>query len=109
MAGIPSVKEILEKDLFELLGIEKASDEQKQALLISMINTVDARVANRVASFLSDDDAERFQQLANDGDSDGLVDFLVKKGIDLPQIVSEEVTRYRVEVAQLLSLVEKED
>lgn len=109
MAGIPSVKDILDKDLFELLGIENASDEQKQALLITMINTVDARVANRVASLLSDDDAEKFKQLADAGDSDALVDFLVKKEIDLPQIVSEEATRYRVEVAQLLSLAEKED
>ncbi|MEX0805448.1 MAG: DUF5663 domain-containing protein [Candidatus Binatia bacterium] len=108
MTIIPTVDDILKKDLFELLGVEKASDEEKEALVATMTKTVDARVALRVASMLSEEDTNAFQQLADSGDAQKIVDFLVEKGVDLPQIVSEEATRYRIEVAQLLNLAEKQ-
>lgn len=108
MTAILTVDDILEKDLFELLGVAGASDKEKEALLATMTETVDARVVLRVASMLSDEDAKIFQSLANSGEAQRIVDFLVEKGIDLPQIVSEEATRYRVEVAQLLNLAEQQ-
>lgn len=102
-----SVEEILEKDIFELLGIENASDEKKQALLQTMTTTVEARVVNRVAAMLDGNAAEKFQELAEAGDAQKLVDFLVDQKIDLPQIVSEEATRHRVEVVELLALAKQ--
>ena len=105
--ALPSVKELLEEDLFKLLDIDKASDEQKQAIVQALINTVDARVINRVASLLSEDDAKEFEKTAEEGDSQGLVDFLVKKEIDLSQIVSEEATRARVEIVELSRLAKE--
>lgn len=107
MALIPSVEEILEKDIFELLGIENASDEQKQELLQTMTTTIEARVVNRVAEMLDDTAAKNFQEIAEAGDADKLVNFLVEQKIDLPQIVSEEATRHRVEVVQLIKLAEQ--
>lgn len=106
MAIIPTVEDILEKDLFELLRIPNASDEEKQRIIQSMVTTVDARVVGRVVELLSDEEADQFKTIAEAGDPQKLVDFLVEKEIDLPQVVSEEVTRHRIEVVQLLSLAE---
>lgn len=107
--ALPSVEEILEKDIFELLGVEAADDAKKQALIETMTRTVEARVVTRVADVLSEDEAEKFKELAEAGNADKLVDFLVKKEIDLPQIISEEATRHRVEVVELVKLAEETD
>ncbi|HSX41843.1 MAG TPA: DUF5663 domain-containing protein [Candidatus Saccharimonadales bacterium] len=107
--ALPSLEEILEKDIFELLGVEGASDDRKKALLDQMTQTVELRVVNRVATMLSENDAEKFQDIAETGDSQKLVDFLVDKEIDLPQIVSEEATKHRVEVVELVKLAEEKD
>lgn len=104
--ALPTVEEILEKDIFELLGVANTSAEEKQALLAKLTSVVDARVINRVAELLSEKEAEEFATLAEAGDGQKLADFLVDKEIDLAQIVSEEATKYRVEFVQLVKLAE---
>ena len=104
--ALPSVQEILEKDIFELLGVSKVNDDKKDALIAQMTNIVDARVINRVAELLDEKEADQFQKIAESGDAQKLVDFLVEQEIDLPQIVSEEATKFRVEFVQLIKLAE---
>ncbi|MEK7202060.1 MAG: DUF5663 domain-containing protein [Patescibacteria group bacterium] len=106
--ALPSLQEILEKDIFELLEIEGATPEKKQALLETMTTTIEARVVNRVAEMLDDKSAEVFKEISEAGDSQKLVDFFVDHQIDLPQIVSEEATKHRVEVVQLIKLAESQ-
>ncbi len=108
MSLIPSVEEILEKDIFELLDIDGASDERKQQLIQTMVTTVEARVVNRVAELLSDTEADEFKRVAEAGDPQKLADFLVETEIDLPRIVSEEATKHRIEVVQLIKLAENQ-
>lgn len=106
--ALPSLEEILERDIFELLDIEGATPEKKQVLLETMTVTVEARVVNRVAEMLDDKASEKFKEISEAGDSQKLVDFLVDHQIDLPQIVSEEATKHRVEVVQLIKLAESQ-
>lgn len=102
--ALPTVEELLSKDIFELLNIEEASEERKAAVLKAIADLVDTRVVNRLANMMSDDDAKEFGRLAESGEKEKLIDFLVKKEIDLPVIVSEEATRARVEIAELVRL-----
>lgn len=104
---LPTIEELVNKDLFELLGIEKASDEIKQKILEKMMTTVDARVVNRVAELLSEEDAKHFHQLSEQNDPQRIIDFLVSKEIDLPQIVTQEATRHRTEIVQMMGLVQE--
>ena len=99
-----SNEDLLEKDIFELLGIPNAPEDQKNEILTTMIQTVNLRVAQRIADELTDEDAEQFKQLCESGDSDNVAAFLTEKNIDLPNIVAEEATRYRVEMASLIRL-----
>ena len=102
--ALPTFEELLGEDIFTLLGIPDAPDEKKAEILETMTTTLDARVVNRVASALSEEDAKRFNDLAEHGDKQVLVDFLVDQNIDLPLIVSEEATRLRVEIVELSQL-----
>jgi len=104
--AVPTVGEIIAKDIFELLKIEKISDEQKQQLFQTMINTVQARVAARIAALLNEAEAKKFKDLAEAGKTDELKDFLEKQNLDLQKIVGEEAIRYKVEISQLIGLAE---
>lgn len=105
--ALPSVKDLLEEDIFKLLGVEDASEDKKTKLLASMIKTVDARIINRVSDSMEEKEAKKFGEIAETGDSKKLVDFLVKQDIDLPKIISEEVIRYRVEIAGVMALTKE--
>lgn len=105
--ALPSVQELLEQDLFTLLGIEGADEAKKAEVLASMTKLVESRIISRLATQLNEADAAEFNRLAEAGDSDALVAFLVKKEIDLPLVVSEETTRVRVEFAELMQLAQE--
>lgn len=105
--ALPTVNELLEGDLFELLGLSNIEDDKKAALIKNMTSTVDTRVVNRVTTLMSEDDAQQFGQLAEAGDQEKLVKFLVDRNIDLPKIVSEEAARLRVELIELTRLAQE--
>src|SRR5579871_3060777 len=104
---LPSLDELLEGDLFELLGIQEVDEQKKAALVKSMTETIEARAVNRITGLLSEAEAEQFGRLAEANESEKLVQFLVDHQIDLPQIVSEEATRLRVELIELTRLVQE--
>ena len=106
MAGATS-KDLLEKDIFKLLDIEDVSDEKKQELFQTMMNTVDARAMTRMASELSEKEVEEFTKVAEENDPQKLKNWLETKKIDLPKIVTEEAIRYRVEITELINLSTK--
>jgi len=99
-----SNEDLLEKDIFELLGIQNASEDQKNTILTRMVQTVNMRVAQRIASELSDEEAEEFRQYCESGNSDEVARFLGERDIDLTNIVAEESTKYRVELASMIRL-----
>jgi|GEM_PF-4257186 len=103
LAGI-STDQLLEGDLFEILGIQDASSEVKNKIVEAMMTTIDARVATRVAKLLGNKRSEEFKKIADQSDPKELADYLAKQDVDLPQIVSEEATRHRVEIIELARL-----
>lgn len=105
--ALPTVEEILKKDIFELLKIDSADEQTKSQILKTMTNTIDARVTARVADLLDDKDSQSFKEIAEKGNPEDIVQFLVDKKIDLPLIVSEEATKYKVETAHLFGLLEQ--
>lgn len=105
--ALPTLDELLEGNLFELLGIQDSDQEYKDKITKKMMDTVDARVLKRVGSMLSEEDANEFSQIAETGNAQKLSDYLVGKKIDLPAIVSEEATRYRVEIIETIRLAQE--
>lgn len=105
--ALPTVDELMGDDIYTLLGIEDASEERKRALLEQITNLVDARVARRISDSLSEEEAEEFGRIANNGNSQEVIDFLVSKNMNLPAIVSEEAIRARVEVVTLTRLAQE--
>jgi len=105
--ALPTVEELLEKDIFQLLEIEGADEATKKQIFQTMLNTVNARAINRVASLLTEKEAEEFKELAERGDPPKLQHWLDEREIDLPKIITEEAIRYRTEIVSLISSADK--
>ena len=78
-----NVDDLLDKDIFELLGIENAGEDRKEEIFNRMIQTVNMRVATRIASMLTQEEATKFQDLAESGNADALAEFLTVNPADM--------------------------
>ncbi len=99
-----NVDDLLREDIFKLLHLEGLGEEQKAALIEKMDNTIQARLVTRIASILSEQEAERFSQLAESNDQEGMKTLLTTNGIDATQLATEEAIRFRVELVEMIDL-----
>lgn len=90
--------DLIDKDIFELLGLKNAPEEKKKEILENMMGTVQNRIMARILDSLNDDEIKEFEQLVSTKDETQIKDFLDKKGIDLTQISAEESLLYKTEI-----------
>lgn len=97
------LNELLEQDIFSLLGLTNISEEEKNNLIHKFNTTIQARVYRHLAELLSEEDFNQIDNL----DAHALQEYLQTKEIDLPALVKEEAIRYRVELIAILDLTTK--
>jgi len=91
--------DLLEKDFFELLGLENLSPEKKYALLTEMGKTVHATVYAAIFSQLSQEDRAALDTVADDQ----IISFIQEKGFDVPEMLFSEAQRYKIEMVATLA------
>lgn len=96
--------DLVTKDVFELLGIDGASDEQKDEIRARMLETIRDRVLLRIADAMSQEDFEQYKQLleAPEGEkADTAIDaFLADRSIDLNALTVEETILVKAEAVK---------
>lgn len=96
--------DLVTKDLFELLGIDNASDEQKDQIRARMLETIRDRTLLRIADALSPEDFEAYKQLLDqpeDPEVDKQIDsFLAERDIDVNAITVEETILVKAQAAE---------
>lgn len=92
---------LLEKEIFELLGLQSVPEDKRQEMVAVMVETIENRVLARVLDSLTEEDQSKFDELLDGGD-DRAHRFLMGKGIDLTRLALEEVMFYK---ATLVSTV----
>lgn len=98
--------ELLEKGLIELLEIESLPDEEKAAIMDAATQIVLGRIFLKVDDLLAAADKEEFGKLLDLKDSEKVFEFLSAKIPNLPQIIEEEILKYKKEAFEV---VEKEE
>lgn len=92
---------IIEQDVFTLLGVADAPDEQKQRLFDTMMKSINNRIFSRVLDLIEDNDAAELEKiLEEDGDVDA---FLKAHSIDLAAIAAQEALIYKTELTSLVA------
>lgn len=97
---------IIDKDIFQLLGLENSSEADKKQVMDDMLETIQNRVVARLYDALGEEASQAFEKLVDEGDDAKVADFLKQKGIDTARITTEEALFYKTEI---LTITGKKD
>jgi len=91
-------KDLIENDIFELLGLKDIPEEQKEELMTKIIEGVESRVVLRIDDLLEDADRDNFGKILDQGDDQAIADFLQTKNINVGQLAAEEALLMKNEI-----------
>lgn len=100
-------EELIDKDIFSLLGIQDASDAKKKEMNDNMIITVQNRVLARILDSLDDAALREYETILDSGDDKKANEFLLAHNIDLTKITTEEALLYKTEIVNLIKSQKK--
>lgn len=93
---------ITDKSIIELLGIQGATDDQKQQIIDDALATIHTRIIARILDSIPEPEQAPFDQLLESGDNEKIKQYLLQRGIDVTRIASEEALNYKVEIFGLV-------
>lgn len=95
------LNDILDKDIFELIGGENLSEEKKKELYLKIGETIENRVIARIDDRLNEQEREEWLKLIDEGDKAKMEEFLRSKNIDVAKMMVEEALIYKMEIVSL--------
>lgn len=102
------IKDILDKDLLDLMGAKNMSDEDKAAMYEKMATTVQDRVMLRIYDALTDKERSEFATIVDSGDAGKTNEFLLGKNLNVPKLLVQEAVLYKLEIMSLLKMGKEE-
>lgn len=96
-----NLKELLEKDLLELIGGGDLAEEKKQELYTKMAETVQNRAIARIYDQLSEEEGKELDQLIDAGDSNKVDEYLKSKNLDITSLLTQEAIILKTEMVEL--------
>jgi hypothetical protein len=102
MASTPplTLENAASEDFFSLVGLQDIDDEQKSEILESMTTTVYSRVYGYIYYQLTPEERKEMDILS----TERMIDYLVSKGFDVPEMLVTEAANYRIELAKMFEL-----
>ena len=107
MAEDNFAKDIVEKDILELIGGNNLSQEHKDTLYSKMLETVKFRVFDRIDASFDDAEALEWKKLVEAGNQDDLKSFYDKKNLDIEQLILDESFKYKVEIVSYIDYLKQ--
>lgn len=94
------IETLIKGDFFDLAGLEKLTDREKEELMLKMLESVKNRVLLRIDDLISKSDRGEFNQLLDEGDEKKISQFIKSKGIDVERLVAEEALLLKKEILE---------
>jgi len=104
MTTLLTPQNLIEKDLFEIVGLKHLSDQQKTDLLAKFLESVNHRVIVRILDEISQAKRRAFLELLSKGDESEITRFIEDQGISLETLATQEALALK---AELISTAEK--
>lgn len=98
---VTTLQEIIEKDIFTVLGLSHLREQQKTELFNEAYQTILNRILLRVADQLNSDEIDTLKNLFLENDTEKIIEFLSHKNIDIDQLLTEETVAYKIEMVSL--------
>lgn len=106
---ISSLEQVLEQDLFSVLGLEHLPQDKKDELFAKAYDTIMHRVLLRVADQLEEPQLDELKALIEGGDQAAVNAFMEHNQIDIDQIAMSESVAYKTEMASLAETLKAAD
>lgn len=90
----------IDDKLLETLGLGSLSQEDKEQMKQQIYETLEVRVGMQLASRMSEQQLNEFEQLMNSGDEAGALKWLETNFPDYRQVVSNELEKLKAEIKQ---------
>lgn len=103
MKNIWQPRDIIDKDIMELIGAHDMEEERKEELLKTMMETIQTRVVARVDDLFSDEEAARIKIFLETDDYDRFSEFMGERNVDIKKLYAEEALLYKLELTRLIS------
>ena len=103
-----TLQEIIDKDIFSILGLENLDEEKKKELFEKASETIQNRILVRLADLLSEEDVKKVVEFAEQDNTDGFEQLVASNDIDLEQIAAEETLSYKTEMASITEALKSE-
>lgn len=96
------IKDILDKDLLELMGAKDMPEDKKAELYEKMAKTVQDRAVARIDDQLDEQGRAEFIKLIDEGDKVKVEEYLRSKNIDVAKLLIEEAIIYKTQMMSML-------
>ena len=103
------IKDVLDKDLLEILKMQGISEDAKAEFYEKMTQTIQNRVICRIDNRLNDAERQEWLELIDQNDHDRMEGFLKAKNIDIAKLMVEEAIVYKMQIASLLKQAQAEE
>lgn len=96
-----NTNEILDKDIFELMGVKNMSDDQKAQVFQQMLDTIQNRVIARIEDEIPESDREAWLTMLATKDNAKIDAFLKERNIDVKTLMIQEALIYKTEMTAM--------
>lgn len=96
--------DLVNDDIFTILGIEDLPDDEKQSMLTTMLETIQGRVVARLLDALTEEERVQVEKYFDESNTEAINALLQAKGIDgLSSLMAQESMIYKLELAQIVA------
>lgn len=93
--------DIINDDVFQLLGFQNPTDDQRRELMTLILEIVRNRVIARLYDSLEETERDTVEELFSNKNYDGVNVILAEKGLpDVVTLVAQEALYYKAELVQ---------
>lgn len=101
-----SPKDLVSKDIFELLNLENLGEQEKNEIRANMLAAIRNRTLARVEDLLDEDGKKQYGEILNQPESEesdkAIADFLISKDIDINKLTIEETILVKAQAINTL-------
>lgn len=100
-------QDIVTNDIFSLMGFQDLDQEKKDELAKKMIETINARVINRLDNMLKENEMKKFLDFMDKENIDEANQFLSDKNINMDELIAEETLAYKLQMTKQAEFMKK--
>lgn len=104
-----STDDLINKDIFELMGAEKIPEATKNDLMNKMLQIIQGRVMDRIIEMLSEDDYKDLVVALDKNDSAAVTRIMIQNKINPTELFTEEAALLKIEFANITNQKAKEE